>query len=260
MLLSNITQQEEGSLALLMLDRPVLTGYHATKLLFFFTSSAETEKDYFGWLTNVFLNLSQTKQGREFLMSKENNFIKNLLPMLSHSNVLRKRGIAGVLRNCLFLKEEHNWLLAPEIDLLTHLVLPLIGGVDEKEVKQSGLDPTTLTLSAKDRFDDKERAKMPEKFRQACLEEGRIRESDLNTRRLLVECLFLLQAQRETRELLREKALYPIVRELHKFEKDEAVSNAIHDVVEMLIRDEEPEEQPQQQAEEGDLRLATITP
>jgi len=111
MLLSNLTHSEEGSKALLMLDRPVLRGYHASKLIDYFIESSSNiynnkenehkkDEDSSAWIANVILNISQTREGRELLVSKDSSYLKPLLQLLwsPGSNIVRRRALVGTIR------------------------------------------------------------------------------------------------------------------------------------------------------------------
>lgn len=56
---------------------------------------------------------------------------------------------------------------------------------------------------------------------------------------MLLEALNQLCAKRQCREIIRNKNTYVILRELHKWEKDEAVLTACENIVNILIRTED---------------------
>eukprot|EP01102_Stenamoeba_stenopodia_P001763 TRINITY_DN11602_c0_g1_i1.p1 TRINITY_DN11602_c0_g1~~TRINITY_DN11602_c0_g1_i1.p1 ORF type:complete len:382 (-),score=105.48 TRINITY_DN11602_c0_g1_i1:38-1135(-) len=240
MLLSNLTHNEEGSKALLMLERPVLKGYHAAKLIDYFVESSfnvynninaesaaseankkEEEEDKSAWIANVILNLSQLKEGRELLISKDNNYLKPFLSLLSSPslNIIRRRALVGTLRNILFedCKEE----IVMDFELIEHL--------------------TSLLVHPSSKFSSEDEHGMNEALLKAIREKKRF-EDDEACRKILIESLFLLSSVKSIRSQMRALNIYPVLRELHKEEKSEAVANAITDVVELLIRDEETEE------------------
>ncbi|CAG8584800.1 35_t:CDS:2, partial [Acaulospora colombiana] len=68
------------------------------------------------------------------------------------------------------------------------------------------------------------------------------REPDAHLRQILLESLVLLTTTRSGREILREKKVYPVVRQMHLAEKDDRLSNVIDQIVNMLMRDDAPEE------------------
>lgn len=60
-------------------------------------------------------------------MDRNNCVIQRLFPFTEHPNEIRRSGIVGTLKNCTFDTENHEWLLSPEVDLLSYLLLPLAG-------------------------------------------------------------------------------------------------------------------------------------
>jgi Domain of unknown function (DUF384) len=80
------------------------------------------------------------------------------------------------------------------------------------------------------------------------LDPDKKRESDPKLRLALVETLVLLCGTRQGRDRLREVKAYDVIKKLHLQEKDEDVSEMIERAVNMLMRDEEPEEEAEGQA------------
>lgn len=70
------------------------------------------------------------------------------------------------------------------------------------------------------------------------LESTKRREPDAAIRKMLIEILILLSVNRDGREIMRKCKVYPILRDLHKWEKDESVEEQIQEIVQLLIRDE----------------------
>lgn len=61
-------------------------------------------------------------------MDRDRSVIQRLLPFTEYTDSLvRRGGIVGTLKNCCFDVENHEWLLSPEVDILSHLLLPLAG-------------------------------------------------------------------------------------------------------------------------------------
>uniref|UniRef100_A0A669F7D0 Protein HGH1 homolog n=1 Tax=Oreochromis niloticus TaxID=8128 RepID=A0A669F7D0_ORENI len=73
------------------------------------------------------------------------------------------------------------------------------------------------------------------------LPEDKKREEDPDIRKMLLETLLLLTATKAGRQTLKEKNVYPIMREFHRWEKDAHVTAACEKLVQVLIGDE-PEE------------------
>lgn len=60
-------------------------------------------------------------------MDRDRTVIQRLLPFTEYSDIVFRGGIIGILKNCTFDTENHEWLLSPEVDLLSYLLLPLAG-------------------------------------------------------------------------------------------------------------------------------------
>ena len=65
-------------------------------------------------------------------------------------------------------------------------------------------------------------------------------ESDPDILILLLECLLLLCQRRAIRNELRRRKVYPIIRNLDYVIENERASEIIYELVNFLMRDEEP--------------------
>ncbi|XP_014470537.1 PREDICTED: protein HGH1 homolog [Dinoponera quadriceps] len=168
------------------------------------------------YLGPVFSNLSQSPYVRRYLMDRDHCVIQRLFPFTEHPDMIRRGGIVGTLKNCTFDTKNHEWLLSPEVDLLSYLLLPLAGPEE---------------------FDDEDNDKLPCSLQY--LPETKTREPDPDIRLMLLEALNQLCATKAAREILREKNTYVILREFHKWEKDSSILLACENVVDILIKTEE---------------------
>jgi hypothetical protein len=167
----------------------------------------------------VLMNSTQTLAGRRFLFQlheSQPTVLERLLPQLRSVNPIRRRGIAGVLRNAC-LERDSAWWLLNTIAITKHLLYPLAGpealDVDEKQ----GLDPD-VWLEGPDK----------------------VREPDHLTRLWLVEAILLLcTTGRNSRDTLRLARVYVILKLADMVEEQEDVSERIYDIVNYLRRDEE---------------------
>ena len=123
-----------------------------------------------------------------------------------------------MIKNLLFDSNLHWWFVH-ESDLLLALLLPITVATPFTEQERKGMNPL-LWMAAED----------PDKTY----------ESDVTIRVLLLECLLLLCQTRGIREELRKKKVYPIVRNLDYMQESEEVSALILELVQFLMRDEEP--------------------
>ncbi|KAL6267624.1 hypothetical protein P5V15_000699 [Pogonomyrmex californicus] len=183
----------------------------------FTTKQYNTTGDKLHYLGPVFSNLSQSPHVRRYLMDRDRCIIQRLLPFTEYSeSIIRRGGIVGTLKNCTFDTKNHEWLLRPEVDLLSYLLLPLAGPEE---------------------FDDEDNDKLPINLQY--LPKTKTRESDPDIRLMLLEALNQLCATKVAREILREKNTYIILRELHKWEKDKSCLLACENIVDILIKTEE---------------------
>ncbi|XP_028044886.2 protein HGH1 homolog isoform X2 [Monomorium pharaonis] len=127
MILSNMTRPFH------LVDRVITlieqTGYSWDEIVAAFTAKQyNTTGDKLHYLGPVFSNLSQSPHVRRYLMDRDRCVIQRLLPFTEYSaSLIRRGGVIGTLKNCTFDIENHEWLLSPEVDLLSHLLLPLAG-------------------------------------------------------------------------------------------------------------------------------------
>mmetsp|Transcript_31592 Transcript_31592/g.94521 ORF Transcript_31592/g.94521 Transcript_31592/m.94521 type:complete len:481 (-) Transcript_31592:196-1638(-) len=188
--------------------------------------------DPFQHFASVLMNATQVEQGRRFVLrlsassgtskngAPSSSVLQLLLPSLRHPNPVRRRGVAGTLKNCAFDKDSAWWLLN-EVDLTKHILYPLAGPEELDVDERSGLDPE-LWLEGPDK----------------------VREPVRDVRLLLVETLLLLCATgRRSREVLRAKRTYVILKTMDLAEDDGDVSSRVDECVQFLRRDEKGTEE-----------------
>ncbi|XP_028396543.1 protein HGH1 homolog [Dendronephthya gigantea] len=215
MLLSNLTRSELScELCLKCMEK---TPQYSLKIIFDILQNEKYNDCVDLHHLAAFLsNLSRIKAVRMVVLERTSNLIQTLLPYISFQNsVVRRKGVVGIIRNCCFEYESHNWLLGDDVDILPILLLPLAG---PEEFSESDNDKLPLDLQYLD--DDKKR------------------ESDPGIRKMLLECLLMLCSTKSGRRYIKEKNAYVIIRELHKWENDEAVCQTIENLVQVLIGDE----------------------
>lgn len=159
-------------------------------------------------------NLSQSHRVRMFILDKTKCIIQRLLAFTEYKNsLIRRGGVVGTIKNCCFEEDFHEWLLSDEVDILSHLLLPLAGNEE---------------------FDDEDNEKLPLDLQY--LPNDKLREEDPDIRFILIEAITQLVAKRPNREFIRNKNTYIILRELHKWEKDRKVLDACENLINILIR------------------------
>lgn len=219
-ILSNITRSESlvnvAMQNILEIDENILD-----RLVAIFTKIGFNKKQQnLNYLAAVFSNLSQTPTFRSLVAKSETRLLPRLLPFIHHeTSLIRRGGIAGLLKNICFDSSLHEWLFSPEIDALPFILLPLAGPEE---------------------FDDETNDKLPIELQY--LDSKKKREPDSDIRTMLLESLAQLCATRNGRTYLRDKCAYEILRELHKFEDspegNKRALRACEDVVDIIIKTE----------------------
>jgi len=186
----------------------------------------------------LLMNATQVEAGRKFALripraarNKEatkdddeqqpQSVLQKLLPTLreksQHSNPFRRRGIAGMVRNCCVDTKENAWWLLNICKVLTPLLMPLMGPEELDFDDKKGMDPD-LWLDGPDQ----------------------VRDVDAITRLYCVESILaLLASGRAYRKTIRVAKTYTILKTCDLAESSEEVSDKISECVNFLRRDEE---------------------
>lgn len=223
-LLANLTSTVEGTRQAMRLDDPdpLVRGQRVRKLVDRLVASARpaaAEVDDWQHVASLVCNVSQLQDGRDLLRRRSTQLVVRLLPQLASPNPVRRRGIAAAVRNCCFEVGDHEWLLH-EVRVDNHLLLPLAGPEPLTAAERDGMDPWL-----RERLD----AAGP----------GKEREPDAEVRRSLLGALQLLCTEKASRQFLRKRRAYPLIRNYDQSETDEANSEIAFNVVNFLVRDEE---------------------
>lgn len=175
----------------------------------------------FDYLAYFFANLLRFTRCRDYLVTEQTYdgvipLSKLLVFTEKYDLRIRREGVASTIKNALFDTQKHMQLMDAEgTNLLPYILLPLAGGEELDDDEMFAL-PDELQLLG----DDKARDPLPEIMA------------------VHLELLLLLCTTRPGREYLREKSVYPMVRELHKVVEDEQVGDLCDRLVQMLMRDE----------------------
>jgi len=193
----------------------------------------------------LLMNATQVKAGRRFVLripqadaattttnsssssssdpkdQQPQSVLQRLLPVLREksqlSNPFRRRGIAGMVRNCCLDAKENAWWLLNICKVLTPLLLPLMGPEELDLDDKKGMDPD-LWLDGPDQ----------------------VRDIDAITRLYCVEAvLALLATGRASRKTIRMAKTYTVLKTCDLAESSEEVSDKISECVNFLRRDEE---------------------
>lgn len=176
--------------------------------------------DFLGY---VLVNFSHIHKVRKEICS---TYLTKFLPLISQHDKPRRRLIAvDIIRNMSFDDENHQAILDSDDDFLTAALAPLADSNDE--------------------IDEEEMSKLPIRLQYY---DGN-RESNPIIRQKLIETFYQLCATKASRELLRSKGIYYILRELDKATAEPTDPNApppkmkltdqehtLHALIGMLIR------------------------
>jgi hypothetical protein len=218
MLLCNLTRLEEGCQQVLQVGEEMEGFYFCKMVEVFCRRREEGKKDNFGWIGTVLMNVTQLPQARKIMLDPEQRILRDILPDIGHSNLIRRRGVIGTIKNCCFDQLKHEWLLGEDgLDILPHLLFPLVGPEPFTREEMEGMPASITRLGSNKR-----------------------REEDLECRRMLVAALGLLTVTKFGREIMRKKKVYPIIRNFHKVESDEKIGDTVTMLVDHLMREEAP--------------------
>ena len=166
------------------------------------------------FLASVFSNITQTVDGRRLFLKKDGLLLAQLLPFLDDESVIRRGGILGTVRNLVYETDKHPLLLDPTgpINLLPKLLKPLM---DNRVLEEDDV------------------VGMPLEIRQ--LPYTHQRESDPELRRMIVDTLFYLSLEADSRQILLDSKVYVVVRNAHVDEEDEDASQAMFKLIDVLL-------------------------
>lgn len=186
--------------------------------------SYNKDADY-DYLAYLFADLTKHPDIRKYFVTRQEYDgvvpITKLKVFTEHKSDIRRRGVAGAIKNVAFDVESHPAFFAEdEIHILPYILLPLMGSEDYDPEETMDMLPELQFLPP-----DKER------------------ESDPNIIQMHVETLMIFTTTRPGRDYMREIKVYPVVRETHLRVKDEGVRVACERLVQVLMLDDEVEDE-----------------
>ncbi|PRP79800.1 armadillo-like helical domain-containing protein [Planoprotostelium fungivorum] len=217
-LLNNITHNEKGSNKLLQWNDAGRKGLWIKQLIELFAFKEKTSsEDPRAWIASVLQNITQVPEGRNVMILTNRSTIPLLVPFINDANLMRRKYITGLIKNCCFEDSVHSYLLSEDVDLLRYLLIPFRGTHDNfsKEDKK-GMVPQVIPPT-------------------------RYVEPSVEIRCSILKVLLILSSQKTCREKMRSLQVYPVMREADKTETDDRVKSAIYEVVEMMMLVEEAE-------------------
>ncbi|KAG8457794.1 hypothetical protein KFE25_005807 [Diacronema lutheri] len=174
-------------------------------------------------LAHVLVNAAQSAQcGTRLLRNDGELLLKLVGSQLAHEDGVRRQGAAGVLRNLCLGEYNHAPLcrLPALLPAVCARLLPRNAELDSEDLA-SMAEPMRAELAA---------------ALESALP-GTL-EPEPSIRLMLTECLLALTATRLGRTALRTAHVYPVLRESHKREEDEAVKAQNEEIVSLILADE----------------------
>ncbi|KAJ1796357.1 Protein hgh1, partial [Coemansia sp. RSA 2598] len=171
----------------------------------------------FSFLASVFADMTNYSFGRRYFLERTTYDgklpITKIMVFSEYPDLIRRGGVDSTMKNVCFEKDKHRDILDPEeTNMLPYILLPLCGPEE---------------------YDIDEMEAMPEEVQ--LLGEEKRRERDPKLRACLLEALNLLCTTYFGRQTLRQKMVYPILREMHKVETDEACLDLNERAVQLLM-------------------------
>jgi hypothetical protein len=208
--------------------------------------SYNKDADY-DYLSYFFADMARHPQARSYFTTPQEQDesivpISKIQVFTSHKSHIRRLGVASTIKNVCFYLQSHPAMLnmgsAPShthINILPYLLLPLMGPEDYSDEDMEGM-PDELQL----------------------LEPDKEREPNMEIIKTHLESILLLATTREGREQLRNFKVYPIIRECHLHVENEEVREACDRIVQLIMRDEAPEEKVTEVEDDEDEQIIEV--
>lgn len=223
MLLVNLTLLESGAKRLLQ-EADKLEGLYVQKLVRFFTrfSDEEGSEDQYEHISSILVNITRLETGRKLFLNANKGLLKQILPQVDSRNNLRRKGVAGTVRNCCFeAGSDLSSLLITSQFLWPALLLPLAG----KQV-----------------YSKEDMLKMPAELASP-LSHERETEIDPRIRIEAAEALYLIALQEGGRRALWAVNAPRILQVGYQDEEDAGVMEAYERLGSLLIEESEVQDQ-----------------
>ncbi|CCH41209.1 hypothetical protein BN7_746 [Wickerhamomyces ciferrii] len=180
----------------------------------------------YDYLSFFFADISRFLQGRKYFVTKQS--YDDILPITKilvfteyYESKIRREGVASTIKNSLFEIDSHLDLLdESQANILPYLLLPIASSKDAE-------------------LDEDELFELPDELQ--LLSPDKTRDPVPEIIIVHLESLLLLCSSKETRNYLRTKSVYPLIRELHKNIDNDDLADVVERLVNMLMRDEAPE-------------------
>jgi hypothetical protein len=181
----------------------------------------------YDYLAYAFAELAKYQAVRKYFTTPRNDDegqipLSKIYVFTEHASDVRRRGVANTIKNVCFEVSAHHLLLADDDrGVLPYLLRPLMGGEEYADDENESMFDELQLLPP-----DKEREKEPE---------------ILTT---YLDALILLTTTRMGRDIMRHRQVYPIIRDCHAAVDNEQVQEACDRLVQVIMRDEAPDDIP----------------
>ncbi|KAK6200153.1 protein HGH1 [Scheffersomyces amazonensis] len=201
----------------------------------------------YDYLAYFFADISRFNQGRDYFITEQEYdgvvpISKLLVFTEKYDTKIRREGVASTIKNSLFNSNVHWKLISDEkINLLPYILLPIAGPEEIDEEDMFNL-PDELQLLPSDKK----------------------RDPSIPIICTHLESLLLLCTTRKLREHLREKSVYSLIKVLDTAAEKEEVTDLCDRLVQMLMRDEAPnqvdydEEEEEEESDEEDDKIVEV--
>jgi hypothetical protein len=181
----------------------------------------------YDYLAYAFAELAKFEQVRKYFTTPRKDDedqipLSKIYVFTEHGSAVRRRGVANAIKNVCFETSAHPLLLADDHSgALPYILRPLMGGEEYPDDESEPMFEELQLLPP-----DKEREEEPE---------------------ILIahlDALLLLTTTRTGRDVMRQRQVYPVVRVCHGAVHNEQVEEACDRLVQVLMRDEAPDDPP----------------
>ncbi|RVE73364.1 hypothetical protein OJAV_G00049640 [Oryzias javanicus] len=229
-ILSNLTRHEKTCRTVF---KALQEDVGLDKLVEIFCTEGYNVKAKLHYLGPLLSNLTQLPEARNTLMDRDRwsaaSMANNLARPSPSASSGRGTPAVGCFRD---LSSVRDW------SRLTRAV----GGLQDRRRTECLFPPASRPVVEKERFRCERwpacLTSLPVDLQY--LPEDKKREEDPDIRKMLLEALLLLTATKAGRKALKDKKVYPIMREFHRWEPDVHVAAACEKLIQVLIG-EEPE-------------------
>ncbi len=203
LVLNNVTIDGDGCIDM-MQEGKLYEGLHMTRLIRWFCDPDmfNPKSDDVGLIANVITNVSQMASFRKLLVNTDRGLLLELREQLNSPSEPRRLGVARAIHNLSNDVDKLGYLLDPKHKIFSTLLLRLV------QYNEDG------------NIDSEEQAKMDSIIVNALADPAQRRDSSKEIRRVVLDTIHNLARQSSSRTFMRGTGVYPLLRELHNYERE----------------------------------------